>query len=187
MASGRTLSNHTISLILGSVDKKTLASCLRVSRTFYEVAGPLLYRHLSITPATLQSISSGSDITTHLRATRGHSERYNFKKALFEHTTAITLYDAPDSFVFQDDLDRFLPFIQIDSLRITPPEVCRWTRPTIAGISRLDPCAGYGQMALRFATNRCVKKITLFPTDVDTCYRFISRMGTGAPLALTLV
>lgn len=87
--------NEVLPVILRYADPSSLARCMRVSKTFYQVAGPLLYSNVIVKGS--QPISNaliGESMAVHkLRATRRHpaSDGVNLKKRLLSLVQQLTV------------------------------------------------------------------------------------------------
>ena len=77
--------------ILLHCDDSTLTRCMRVSQSFYDIAGPLLYREISIPGIDLSKLFLGHNIEIKSRAPRGSSEPINLKQNLLDHIGIIEI------------------------------------------------------------------------------------------------
>jgi hypothetical protein len=110
---------ETFSLILSFLDKPSLASCLRVSKAFFHLAGPKLYRDIEIVDNALESIAKGYDVVTRGRASRRGPTITNTKSQLLNCVRKITLRDHIDCDTASSDLVKSLPK-HLDTLRVVP-------------------------------------------------------------------
>lgn len=82
-----------LSLTLSHLGKSDLATCLRVSMTFFDVVGPLLYRQLDIDCTRTFTAIDRASLTTRRR--KKVADRFRAKQILLNHTRLIDLRDPP--------------------------------------------------------------------------------------------
>ncbi|RSH92364.1 hypothetical protein EHS25_008779 [Saitozyma podzolica] len=79
-------------LILAQADNATLSRCLRVSKAWYDFAGPLLYRHVECsTTNALERLMVGINVRAGTVSTRRSRVGTNLKKDLLGHIKEISV------------------------------------------------------------------------------------------------
>lgn len=113
-----------VCLILAQADNATLSQCLRVSKAWYNVAGPLLYRYVECsTTVALERLMIGSNVRAGTVSTRRSRVGTNLKKGLIGHVKKISA----SLEVCSSAVDRLRQFIELANyveVRIQSEEQC---------------------------------------------------------------